>query len=324
MSVVNNWRPGTDAARLRARARLLAQVRAFFAERGVMEVETPVLSSAGATDVALASFTAHYDGPGAPPNHWLYLQTSPELAMKRLLAAGSGDIYQVARVFRDAEAGRWHNPEFSLLEWYRVGWDHRQLMDEMQALVEQLLPQPPAFSQVSYSALFDRYLEVDPLTADVAELAEVAGMQGLNAVGELAHGDWLDLLFTHCIEPRLADAGAVFVVDYPAEQAALARLNPGDRRLAERFELYVNGVELANGFHELNDAAEQSRRFAQDNVLRRKRRLPEITVDERFIQALAQGMPACAGVALGLDRLLMLMTGARHIDEVLTFSIARA
>lgn len=324
MNVVNDWRPGARLDHLRARAKLLAGIRTFFAGRDVLEVETPVLSSAGTTDVALASFSLAYAGPEAPPQRRLYLQTSPELAMKRLLADGSGDIYQVARVFRDDESGRWHNPEFSLLEWYRLGWDHHQLMDEVQALVEFLLPKPPGFSRVSYAALFDRHLGVDPLTADTPELARIAALQGLDIVGELDRGAWFDLLFTHCIEPHLADEGAVFVVDYPAEQAALARLSPSDQRIAERFELYVEGVELANGFHELIDPVQQRSRFERDNAVRRDRGLPEVGIDERFLRALEQGLPACSGVALGLDRLLMLMTGADHIDEVLAFSIGRA
>jgi lysyl-tRNA synthetase class 2 len=303
---------------------MLATVRAFFSERRVLEVETPALSAAATTDVALASFSVPYEGPGAPPGQRLFLQTSPELAMKRLLAAGSGDIYQVARVFRDGEAGRWHNPEFTLLEWYRVGFDHRQLMDEVQALVERLLPRPLPFSRVGYVDLFLDHLDLDALTADASRLADAACENGIEVTDGLDRDGWLDLLFSHLIAPRLAGQGGVFVVGYPASQAALARLDPDDPRVAERFELYVDGVELANGFHELTDPEEQRKRFERDNHSRRAQGLPSMTIDERLLGAMNHGLPPCAGVALGLDRLLMLATGARRMDEVLAFSVGRA
>ena len=303
---------------------MLRRIRAFFASRGVLEVETPVLSSGAATDPALSSFCVDYHGPGAPPGRRLFLQTSPEYGMKRLLAAGSGDIYQVARVFRDGEAGHWHNPEFTLLEWYRVGFDHMQLMDEVAALVAELLPGCGGFSRLAYRDLFERYLAIDPLEADEATLAAAARRRGIDVRGELQHTGWLDLLFTHVIAPGLAEGDCVFVHGFPAVQASLARLDPSDTRVAERFELYVRGIELANGFHELVDGTEQGARFAADNRLRLDSGLPGMPPDHRLLAALEAGMPDCAGVAVGVDRLLMLMMGAETIDEVLAFPVARA
>jgi lysyl-tRNA synthetase class 2 len=321
---VADWRPGASLKVLRARADVLRQIRAFFASRDVLEVETPVLGAAAATDPALCSFHVAYRGPGAPPARRLFLQTSPEFSMKRLLAAGSGDIYQIARVFRDGEAGRWHNPEFTLLEWYRTGFDHRRLMDEVAALVAGLLPDRGGFARFAYAELFERYVGVDPRDVDAATLAQAARRHGIDVSGDLRRAGWLDLLFTHVIEPRLAELDCVFVHGFPAAQASLARLDPSDTRIAERFELYVGGVELANGFHELTDSAEQDLRFSKDNGLRRDRGLPTMPPDHRLVAALGAGMPDCAGVALGVDRLLMLMTGAETIGDVLAFPVARA
>lgn len=321
---VNDWPPSAAWSVLRARADMLHRIRAFFEARGVLEVETAVLSRCAATDPALASFRVAYEGRGAPLRRGLYLHTSPEFGMKRLLAAGSGDIYQVARVFRDGEAGRWHNPEFTLLEWYRVGFDHFKLMEEVAALVGKFLPQCRQCSRLPYRELFLNYLAIDPLAADAEVLEETARSRGIEVGGELGHNGWLDLLFTHLLEPKLAELDCVFVYGFPAAQASLARLDPSDPRVAERFELFVRGVELANGFHELTDGNEQAARFTQDNRLRSSMGLPEMPADDRLLAALDAGLPDCAGVALGLDRLLMLITGARTIDEVLAFPVAIA
>ncbi|MGD8309071.1 MAG: EF-P lysine aminoacylase EpmA [Chromatiales bacterium] len=321
------WRPAATLPHLAARARLLARIRAFFDRAGVMEVETPVCSAGAATDPALESLETRYRGPDAPPGGRLFLQTSPELPMKRLLAAGSGPIYQICRVFRGGERGQRHNPEFTLLEWYRPGVDHHRLMDEVEALVRAVSDRPWTLRRLSYAALFQEHLGVDPHRATAPELARLAERGGVPGIGSLeldGRDAWLDLLLTHCIEPRLAGEGMVFVHDYPASQAALARLRPGDPPVAERFELYLDGVELANGFHELADAAEQRRRFEGDLARRRSRGLSRVPVDERFLQALEAGLPDCAGVALGVDRLLMALTGARSIDEVLAFPVDRA
>ena len=243
--------------------------------------------------------------------------------MKWLLAAGSGDIYQVTRAFRDGERGRWHNPEFTLLEWYRVGFDHWRLMDEVAELVSLVLPGAGEFSWISYRMLFLDALDLDPLACTGDQLAAKARAHGIDTAGQFDHRAWLDLLFTHLLEPRLAGR-AVFIHGFPAAQAALARLDPDDPRTAQRFELYVDGVELANGFHELNDPDEQRARFAADQDRRRAAGLPHVDPDERFLAALEAGMPDCAGVALGLDRLLMLAEQADCIDDVLAFPMERA
>ena len=311
---------------LRLRAQLLARVRGFFAERGVMEVDTPVLSNAAVTDPHLHSFVTTVSATGRV----LYLQTSPEFLMKRLLAAGSGCIYQIAKVFRSGECGRLHNPEFSLLEWYRLGFDTSRLMAEVAELVTALLRdrlswQAPEY--LSYGAAFERYLGLDPHTASVAELAACTETQALQAPPGMPPDDpnpWLDLLLSHCIEPRLGQGRLSFIYDYPATQAALARIRPGQPPVAERFELYLNGIELANGFHELSDSVEQRRRFECDNRLRAERQLPPMPVDERLLAALESGLPDCAGVALGFDRLLMIAAGKTCLQDVLSFPFERA
>ncbi|MFO1424117.1 MAG: EF-P lysine aminoacylase EpmA [Candidatus Competibacteraceae bacterium] len=326
------WRPGADLATLRLRAELLARIRAFFAARGVLEVETPMLSAAAITEPNLASFRTAYAGPGARYGQTLYLHTSPEFPMKRLLAAGSGCIYQIARVFRDGEAGHRHNPEFTLLEWYRIGFDHYRLMDEVADLVTELLAGRLALAEperLSYGELFYRYLDLNPHQARVAELAVCAETRGVPIPPGMPLDDadpWLDLLLTHCIEPRLGMGMGrlTFVYDYPASQAALARLRPGDPPVGERFELYLNGIELANGFHELGDAGEQRRRFDQENVTRQALGLPVMPVDNNLLAALAAGLPDCAGVALGFDRLVMLAAGKASLAEVLAFPFERA
>ncbi len=324
------WRPGADPAILRLRAELLARIRAFFATRGVLEVDTPALSVAAIGDPHLASFATVYSGPGPRHGRTLYLHTSPEFPMKRLLAAGSGCIYQIARVFRDGEAGRLHNPEFTLLEWYRVGFDHRRLMDEVTDLATGLLAGRVSLAEperMSYRAAFQRYLDLDPHRATVAELAVCAERFGVSIPPGMPTDEtdpWLDLLLTHRIEPRLGAGRLTFLHDYPASQAALARLRPGDPPVGERFELYLDGIELANGFHELGDAGEQRRRFEEENAVRRARGQPEMPVDEHLLAALAAGLPDCAGVALGFDRLAMLAAGKQSLAEVLTFPFERA
>ena len=324
------WQPSATLATLRLRAGLLAQTRGFFAARGVLEVETPALSAAAITDPHLASLSTVYSGPGSRHGQTLYLHTSPEFAMKRLLAAGSGCIYQIARVFRDGEAGRRHNPEFTLLEWYRVGFDHHRLMDEVAELVTMLLAGRLALAEaerLSYRALFQRHLNLDPHRASVAELkvrAEAREVPVPPGMPASETDPWLDLLLTHWIEPRLDPGRLTFVYDYPVSQAALARLRPGDPPVGERFELYVGGVELANGFHELGDAAEQRRRFEAENAARRTRGLPAMPMDENLLAALEAGLPDCAGVALGFDRLVMLAAGKGALAEVLAFPLDRA
>lgn len=311
------WQPTASLKVLQARAKMLAAIRAFFAARGVLEVETPMLSAAAATDPALASMRVD------PGGYWLH--TSPELPMKRLLAAGVGPIYQVCRVFRDGERGRLHHPEFTLLEWYRPGWSLIDLMHEVADLVRALLgwtAHPTEF--VPYRELFLRGLGVDPWHCTADDLKATAVARGLDATLDLDVDGWLDCLLTHCLEADLGRSACTFVHGYPPTQAALARLTRTRPVRAERFELYMQGMELANGFNELTDADEQSRRFASDLATRRRRGQPAVAEDRRFLEALRAGLPDCAGVALGLDRLLMLICQQDAIDKVLAFPIERA
>jgi lysyl-tRNA synthetase class 2 len=326
-----DWRPTAALEVLRLRARLLQRIRAFFSAHGVLEVETPVLSGAATTDPALASFTTRYTGPLFPQGQTLYLHTSPEFLMKRLLAAGCGSIYQICKVFRDGEAGRQHNPEFTLLEWYRVGFDHHRLMDETGELVMDMLAPSmtlQAPERLTYHEAFQRHAGLDPFAASPDEYGQAARMHGISVspklVSEKAPDPWRDLLLTHVVEPRLGQGRLTFIYDYPASQAALARIQPGNPPVAARFELYLNGIELANGFHELANADEQRARFEQQLHTREAGGLPAVPVDERLLAALAHGLPDCAGVALGFDRLVMLASGARTINEVLAFPLERA
>jgi lysyl-tRNA synthetase class 2 len=323
-----DWRPGASIETLRVRADLLARIRAFFHRRGILEVETPLLARAGGTDPAIEPLLSKYTGPGYPHGLPLYLQTSPEFFMKRLLAAGSGPIFQICKAFRDGEAGPRHNPEFTLLEWYRPDFDDHRLMDELAELIRSVqgrgeLPE----RRQSYAELFRAALGIDPLSTDVEHLAAIAARQDIGELpnpAEMTRDDWLDLLLTHVIEPALPAGELLFVYDYPASQAALARLDSRDPRVARRFELYLDGLELANGFQELANADEQGRRFAQDNIRRRARGQAELPVDQALLAALEHGIPDCAGVAVGLDRLLMLSIGARSLDEVQAFSLQRS
>ena len=309
---------------LEQRATLLARARRFFADGGVLEVDTPMVVNAPVTDVHIHSAQVDL---GAAAEHPYFLHTSPEYAMKRLLAAGSGDIYQICHVVRGFERGRLHNAEFTLIEWYRLGFTLDDLMSEVDALVRVLLG--PGASErgserISYRDVFLREMQLDPFTASMEELRAAAGKSGFNEAAPAQRDELLDLLMGAAIGPRLGANALTFVHSYPATQAALARLDPRDPRAALRFELYCNGVELANGFHELASASEQRTRFNQDNAERRRTGLPAYPPDEFLLAALEAGLPECSGVALGFDRTVMLATGARTIDEVLTFPTERA
>ena len=320
-----DWCPSGSREVLQQRACLLAAIRAFFAERGVLEVETPCLMAAGAMDPNIASIRVAYDAAGAPPGGHLWLQSSPEHAMKRLLAAGSGAIYQITHAFRAGERGRLHNPEFTLLEWYRIGWDHYALMDEVADLCRRLLGEL-AVERMTYAQAFRNHLDIDPLEAPRWTLEMSAAGLGLSAAALVAleRDALLDLLLSERVVPALADDRLTFLHDFPASQAALARLRPDDPRVAERFELFSNGMELANGYHELTDAGEQRLRFERERALRARRGLVLPQGDARLLAAMQAGLPACAGVALGVDRLVMRALGASHIDEVIAFPIERA
>lgn len=308
---------------LRARAELLRQIRVFFDERDVLEVTTPILSQAGATDPNIPSLSTLLCSTSG--NTKYYLHTSPEFAMKRLLAFESGSLFQICQVFRDSEQGRHHQPEFSMLEWYRVGWDHKLLMEEVQALLKTCLPGKffaRPIQYLSYRQAFLNQTGLDPFFTTVAECqAYCAGQQHIYPEGMSEDLDeWLDLILSHFVIPHFASSRLIFLYDYPASQAALAKLRvdkDSGITVAERFEVFAGSIELANGFNELTDPAEQLRRFQSDNNKRARQGKTLIPVDMHLIGALERGLPACAGVALGLDRLLMLMMGVNHIQKVM-------
>jgi len=316
------WRPSASLLTLRRRADLYARLRRFFAARDILEVDVPLIGATSVSDPHIESITVGNVLSGAVDSEH-YLQTSPEYFMKRLLAAGSGAIYSLGKAFRQGEAGHRHNPEFTMLEWYRTGFDDHRLMDELESLLTELL----SFSSVSrrpYRDLFVQYLGFDPHAASLETLQECA-RQNIDLDWQDSDRDvWLDLLMTHCIEPRLGQ-GLVFIYDYPASQAALAKveIDKTGTLVARRFEAYVNGMELANGYWELTDAEEQARRFERDLVIRGRLGLPACPLDKKLMAALQSGLPECAGVALGVDRLLMQMGAEEKIGDVLTFPFDR-
>lgn len=325
-----NYLASADIKQLQQRASIIQTIRQFFINRGLLEVETPVLSQAGVTDIHLVCFKTHFIGPEISPQKQglmgtpLYLQTSPEFHMKRLLASGSGSIFQISKAFRNEESGRFHNPEFTLLEWYQLDFDHFILMDEMDQLLQLVLNCTPA-KRLTYQQAFMQVLNVDPLSACIEKL-KVSGAD-LN-LGDVLNNETnfdtvLQLLFSVAIEPVIANDSPCFVYNFPASQAALARISPDDERVAERFEVYYKGIELANGFHELSDGEEQLKRFQQDNRLREQKGLATMPIDYRFVESL-KNLPDCAGVALGIDRLVMLALDKKHINEVLSFNIEKA
>jgi lysyl-tRNA synthetase class 2 len=302
---------------------MLTRARAFFERRGVLEVETPILSAAAVSDPQIESLATQIAGlPGSS-----YLCPSPEYAMKRLLAAGSGDIYQICKVFRDAERGRWHNPEFTMIEWYRIGLDDSGLMTEVEALIGELLAPARtlgAAERLSYSDALRRHAGVDAFDSTEDELLDAARRHGIQCDAQLDRNAKLDLLMGLIVGPRLGRGNPCFVCDYPATQAALARLKPGLPRVAARFELYLDGLELANGFHELARPEEQRARFMEDLSLRRMRGQVQPPLDENFLAALVSGLPDCAGVALGFDRLVAIALGADKLADAMAFSIENA
>ncbi|MEP6883350.1 MAG: EF-P lysine aminoacylase EpmA [Gammaproteobacteria bacterium] len=318
-----SWRPTATLSDLRRRAALLRAAREFFAKRSVLEVETPILSAAAVSDPQIESLATRVAGMPVQ----FFLCSSPEYAMKRLLAAGSGDIYQICKVFRDGERGRWHNPEFTLIEWYRMGCDDAHLMTEVETLIGEMLAPYRKFApaeRLSYAAAIQRHAGVDAFDASDADLLDSAARHGIVCRAGLDRDAKLDLLMGLIVGPRLGFERPCFIVDYPASQAALARLKPGSPPVAARFELYLDGVELANGFHELNDAGEQRTRFVQDLQVRRARGQAQPPLDEHMLAALAAGLPDCAGVALGFDRLAALAIGAPRLADAMAFTIDNA
>ncbi|MBL0163071.1 MAG: EF-P lysine aminoacylase GenX [Xanthomonadales bacterium] len=309
---------------LALRARLYALIREFFAERNVLEVETPILSAAANTEPNIESFSTMFSGhvDAGSPERWL--RTSAEFPMKRLLAAGVGDCYELGRVFRNGEAGRRHNPEFTMLEWYRVGWDHMRLLDETVELVRLALAmvgREASMVSMTYQKLFVDSLGIDPFTASIDTLREPLRDIEINGEG-LQRDDWLDLLITHRIQPVFPTDRITVIRDWPSTQCALAKIRPGNPPVAERFELYLGPHELANGYHELTDPKEQRARFENDNRRRESRGQRELPIDENLLAALESGLLDCAGVALGIERLLMCLCGSEDIRDLLAFEFS--
>ncbi len=316
-----SWRPIAGNQLIKLRADTYTRIRQFMAEREVLEVETPVLSHATVTDTQLDSFNCEYSSPQTTLDKTLYLLTSPEYAMKRLLASGTGAIYQISKVFRNEEQGKYHNPEFTMLEWYQPGFDHHQLMAELESFLS--LFAMSNCEKTSYADIFARQTGLDPHTCDTNELVSLAEGYGLSSSSE-ERSVLLDFIFSHKIASTLGNTNPLFVYDYPACLSALAKLSDKSPKVAERFELFINGMEIANGFHELTNADEQLGRFKEDLALRNKAKRPTLPIDHLFMDALKQGLPDCAGVAVGIDRLLMAITGVKDIREVLTFPIENA
>lgn len=319
-----NWQPTANFETLKKRALILEKIRLFFKAQNILEVETPLLGSATATDPYIQSFETKLTEPGKKNTRKLYLQTSPEFPMKRLLAAGIGPIYQICKAFRNEESGKLHNPEFTMLEWYRPGFDHHDLMDEMNLFLKQILNTADA-NRFTYQSLFLTHLDIDPHRASILELQKHAKKLGLNVEGSTLDKDgWLQMMMNHYIEPELGKNEPTFVYDFPSSQAALAKITNTTPPVAERFEVYIQGLEIANGYHELADPIEQKKRFEQDLVKRHALQYSEVSIDNRLIAALTHGFPRCAGVALGIDRLIMLATEEKQIANVIAFPIEHA
>jgi len=316
--MTQTWQPSATLAMLKLRAQLYQNIRHFFAVRGVLEVETPILSAGSVPEPMIAPMHTLYNS-----KERLFMHTSPELPMKRLLAAGSGAIYQITKVFRDGESGRWHNPEFSMLEWYRPEFSLLHLIEEVGELLQSVL-NCPVLEYSSYATIFEEHIGLHPLECDLEELQSYAARLGMMRAESLDRDSCLQFIMSQEIEPCLGQVAPVVITEFPASQAALAVRCSEDDRWAERFEIYVYGMELANGFYELTDETEQRQRFEADLRKRQQLKLPQYPLDERFLEALSAGMPQCAGVALGLDRLLMLLAQADHINQVLAFPLERA
>lgn len=318
-----DWRPTASFQALQWRAQILSEIRAFFARRGVLEVDTPLLGAAPTTEVHLLSLTTRCRLQGAKQPRQLYLQTSPEFSMKRLLAAGSGPIFQICKAFRDGEEGPLHNPEFTLVEWYRPGFEPEALMDEAEDLLRAVL-NVRHYTRISYREAFRRHAHIDPFAAGLAELHSRVWALGLSpATIGLDRETCLDFILSHEVQPALGPE-ACWIFDFPATQAQSARVRPDNPSVAERYELFIDGIELANGYRELTDSKEQKRRLCDDLEKKRRLGLPLVPLDTRLLQALEQGLPDCTGIALGLDRLVMLAAGASSLRDVLTFPTACA
>ena len=309
-----NWKPSASITALRQRQRIIQKIRCFFEGRGYCEVDTPLLGRYGVTDPYIDSFTTQ----SSVDQSVQYLQTSPEYFMKRLLASGSGPIFQICKAFRQEEEGRQHNPEFSLLEFYQPGFTHLELMEEVDTLLQHVLKTPPA-ARITYAELFQRHLNIDPHKISLHQLQQRTQSLLSNDHDSIDRDTCLQLLLTHEIEPQMSAKHPLFITDFPASQAALAKISTQQPPVAERFELYYQGMELANGFHELTDAKEQQQRFQSDQHLRQAQQKAVPSIDSKFIDCLTH-LPPCAGVAIGIDRLIMLALETDDIRDVLSFA----
>ncbi|TMM41427.1 elongation factor P--(R)-beta-lysine ligase [Colwellia ponticola] len=324
-----NWQPTLSWQNAQKRAQIISQIRGFFKQRNVLEVETPALSQGTVTDVYLDALSCQYNflaDSSDQHSDTLYLQTSPEFHMKRLLASGYGCIYQIAKAYRHEEFGRYHNPEFTMLEWYRIGFDQFDLMSEVAELLHAVLEGNKALF-TSYQDIFVKTVSVDPLVANFDELVDVLTKHDKAADWLIEMNDadlLLQFIFTEIIEPQIGINEPQFIYNFPVAQASLAQVCPEDARVAQRFECYYRGIELANGFNELTNANEQLARFKEDNNKRAVQGLVEKPIDKRFIAALSSGLPECSGVALGIDRLIMLALDIKDISEVQSFRVDRA
>ncbi len=317
------WKPIATVEAIRLRARILTQIRQFFAERNVIEVETPILSRSALAHPSTS--VMNISANNSSKETLLYLQTSPESAMKRLVASGIGPIFQVCKAFRNGEADRYHNPEFSILEWYRPGWDLDRIATELDELLRLILRTSEAH-RIYYNDVFRNVLHIDWRQADIETLCtrvNEVNIKGILATTDNDRDDLLEMLMKHVIEPTLGHDRPAFVFDYPSSQACLARVRPMDG-VAARFEVFIKGLEIANGYDELSDPHEHRRRFAIDNEIRVHHGLEPLPIDELLIAAMESGFPSCAGVAVGLDRLTMVAAGVSSIKDVITFPTDQA
>ncbi len=315
MTPDNSWQPIASLDIIQKRAALLWQIRDFMDRHDILEVDTPVLSHFAVTDPYIESMhTSNVFEKNTP----LYLHTSPEYCMKRLLAAGSGSIYQITHVFRDEESSKKHHTEFSMLEWYRVGFDYYQLMDDVSELLVNIGLAKPV--KMTYAEVFLQTVHIDPHTADIKQLQEISDKHGWGRDSDDRHA-LLDYVFSEAVIKKLDNSQPLFVYDYPECMSALATLKEGSPCVAERFELFIRNMEIANGFNELCDADEQRKRFETELELRKDKGLEKRPIDLNFLAAMQSGLPKSAGVAVGLDRLLMVLSEKDDINEVITFTL---
>ncbi len=326
--VTAHWKPACEIEHLRLRAQMLTTIRQFFDRNSVLEVETPLLCSATGTDPQLDFFSSSYHSP--PKDKQMFLQTSPEFAMKRLLAAGSGSIFQICKAFRNGEFGRLHNPEFSILEWYKVDFTLPQLMDEVAELITDILTAYSVLKRIqkiSYVELFEQVTGLNPLVFNQDSYVLYAQTHEISDACALCaddHSMWLDFIFSYKVQPALEEGVLYMVYGYPAIQSSLARINTDNPAIADRFEVFINGIEIGNGFYELADVVEQEQRFDKENTFRVLNQRVKVEKDSCFLDALRAGLPDCSGIALGLDRLLMIITDTDSLNSVIAFPFDRA